>query len=592
MGGFFSQIVNHLDVVFSALLNRAVAGTLLILAACLYRALLPKAPKWSRLTLWALAGIRLVLPFSIKSGWSLVPSEQILDYRTAQYAAKPQITSGIAALNRAVNPAFGESFAANPAGSINPLQSAMLLAGLLWAVGLLFMLALALVSFSRLRRRVRVSIELEEGVRLCDGIDTPFLLGLFRPVIYLPSDLEQAEQDCILAHERSHLHHGDCVWKLLGYGILCAYWFYLPVWLAYSLFCRDLELACDERVVKGYSLEEKKRYASVLLVNSLPRGAISACPLAFGEVGVKERVKRVLDKRPAKILVALALAICLAIGVCFATSPREELIYGLSSGTYVMDEADAVQILPSRVTFRMSGDRHEFVFMLSPISSYYMAGDFTISDGFVTCSDGMYTLVFKIQDNDTIVLQIPDQDGLHMNGLFVPNGTEFHYEEQGHGTLAFYDQPSDGGTARADFHVDFGQALERCEVWAELWQDGVCTKSDLLALTKEDEVLHLTFARADGMSVRVSAQADVSGARYADFSLPTDLENFDFITYSDGETQYPGDGSEYVLAVLGLDLKDERQLVCMDFSMEPALYEQTGCTLLVKASFSSAEWLR
>ena len=181
------------------------------------------------------------------------------------------------------------------------------------------------------------------------------------------------------------------MWKLLGYGLLCVYWFDPLVWLGYNLFCRDLELACDERVVKGYSLSEKKRYASVLLSNSVPRGAISVCPLAFGEVGVKERVRRVLDKKPTKVLIALALVVCLAIGVCFLTAKQETLSYGLSAGTYVMDEADAVQILPSRVTFRMSGSRQEFVFMLSPLSSYYMAGEYTINDSVVTCSDGLYT---------------------------------------------------------------------------------------------------------------------------------------------------------------------------------------------------------
>ena len=129
MGAFFEALVNHSDRIFSALLNRAVAATLLILAVCVYRALSPKAPKWSRLFLWALAGLRLCLPFSIRSAWSLVPSEKILDYETAQYAAKPEITSGIAALNQAVNPAFGESFAATPAASVNPLQVWMHLAG-------------------------------------------------------------------------------------------------------------------------------------------------------------------------------------------------------------------------------------------------------------------------------------------------------------------------------------------------------------------------------------------------------------------------------------------------------------------------------
>lgn len=315
MGAFFEALVNHSDRIFSALLNRAVAATLLILAVCVYRALSPKAPKWTRLFLWALAGLRLCLPFSIRSAWSLVPSEKILDYETAQYAAKPEITSGIAALNRAVNPAFGESFAATPAASVNPLQVWMHLAGIVWAVGVLALLLAALVSVWKLRRRVQASIELTKGVQLCDAIDTPFLLGLFRPTVYLPSQLSQRERDVVLAHEAAHKTHGDCIWKLLGYGILCVYWFYPLVWLGYGLFCRDLELACDERAVKRLSLEEKKRYASVLLSCSVSRGSFPVCPLAFGEVGVKERVKRVLDKKPAKALIALALAVCLVIGV-------------------------------------------------------------------------------------------------------------------------------------------------------------------------------------------------------------------------------------------------------------------------------------
>ena len=169
MGAFFEALVNHSDRIFSALLNRAVAATLLILAVCVYRALSPKAPKWTRLFLWALAGLRLCLPFSIRSAWSLVPSEKILDYETAQYAAKPEITSGIAALNRAVNPAFGESFAATPAASVNPLQVWMHLAGIVWAIGVLALLLAALVSVWKLRRRVQASIELTKGVRRAGG---------------------------------------------------------------------------------------------------------------------------------------------------------------------------------------------------------------------------------------------------------------------------------------------------------------------------------------------------------------------------------------------------------------------------------------
>ena len=593
MGAFFEALVNHSDRIISALLNRAVAATLLILAVCVYRALSPKAPKWTRLFLWALAGLRLCLPFSIRSAWSLVPSEKILDYETAQYAAKPEITSGIAALNRAVNPAFGESFAATPAASVNPLQIWMHLAGIVWAVGVLALLLAALVSVWKLRRRVQASIELTKGVRLCDAIDTPFLLGLFRPTVYLPSQLSQQERDVVLAHEAAHKTHGDCIWKLLGYGILCAYWFYLPVWLGYALFCRDLELACDERAVKRLSLEEKKRYASVLLSCSVPCGSFPVCPLAFGEVGVKERVKRVLDKKPAKALIALALAVCLVIGVCFLTAKQDEQIYGLSAGSYVMDEADAVQILPSRVTFRMSGSRHEFVFMLSPISSYYMAGDYTINDGLVTCSDGTYTLVFKIQDNDTIVLQIPNQDGLHMSGLFIPNGTEFYYEEPDDSRLIFYKQEPPAGAQRADFRVSFDDKLSYGEVWAEYWQNGTCTRSQPLTLTTADEKLHLVFQNPFSSQnavpvVQLSLEADAARQVSASFTMPEDMIGFGFNSYEDGTELPLQDGEDVVLASLVPDLGDGvRMYSCTELAAMPELYQEADSILIVKAAFES-----
>ena len=593
MGAFFEALVNHSDRIFSALLNRAVAATLLILAVCVYRALSPKAPKWTRLFLWALAGLRLCLPFSIRSAWSLVPSEKILDYETAQYAAKPEITSGIAALNRAVNPAFGESFAATPAASVNPLQVWMHLAGIVWAVGVLALLLAALVSVWKLRRRVQASIELTKGVQLCDAIDTPFLLGLFRPTVYLPSQLSQRERDVVLAHEAAHKTHGDCIWKLLGYGILCVYWFYPLVWLGYGLFCRDLELACDERAVKRLSLEEKKRYASVLLSCSVSRGSFPVCPLAFGEVGVKERVKRVLDKKPAKALIALALAVCLVIGVCFLTAKQDEQIYGLSAGSYVMDEADAVQILPSRVTFRMSGSRHEFVFMLSPLSSYYMAGDYTINDGFVTCSDGLYTLVFKIQDNDTIVLQIPDQDGLHMSGLFIPNGTEFHYEAPDDSRLIFYKQEPPAGAQRADFRVSFDDKLSYGEDWAEYWQNGSCTRSQPLTLTTADEKLHLVFqnpfsAQNAAPVVQLSLEADETRQVSASFTMPEDMMGFGFKSYEDGTELPLQDGEDVVLVSLVPDLGDGvRMYSCTELAAMPELYQEADSILIVKAAFGS-----
>ena len=298
----------------------------------------------------------------------------------------------------------------------------------------------------------------------------------------------------------------------------------------------------------------------------------------------------------AVLLIALALAVCLAIGVCFLTAKQETLSYGLSAGTYVMDEADAVQILPSRVTFRMSGSRQEFVFMLSPLSSYYMAGEYTINDSVVTCSDGLYTLVFKIKDNDTIVLQIPNQDGLHMSGLFIPNGTEFHYEEPSRGTLTFHTEPASANAMRADFSLDFGETIDYSEVWAEYWQDGMCTKSEPLALHREDGQLHLSFQVQNGdgenaPTVQVSMQGETSDAVLTKFALPDTMTGYLFKSYDDGQELYPLDGDTYVLAALAPDLGDGvRQVDCIDLSMEPALYEQAACMVLVRAAFGSDEF--
>lgn len=423
-----AYFLNHADLVFSALLNRAFAATFLLLAAAVYRLVFPKAPKRTRLLLWALAAVRLCLPVSVESQWSLVPSEKVLDYETAQFAAHPRITTGIAAINSAVDPAFGAAFAAAPQASINPLQAWMYAAGAIWAAGLLALLVVSAVRFVRLKRRVRVSIELEPGVRICDDMDTPFLLGIFRPVIFLPSELPESDRAFVLAHEHAHRQHGDCLWKLLGFLITCVYWFDPLTWLSYALFCRDLELACDERVVKAFALEDKKRYAAVLLSCSVPKRQLSAYPLAFGEVGVKERVKRILDQKPAKIFVLLALIVCVLIGVCFFTSQKESVAYGISDGTYVAEIDGEASLMAPRVTFFMADGRHDFTFSISPLSSTLMVGQYTIENGEVTCSDGKATLVFRVIDNDTLALVFPYGGEAPAFGA-LPSGTRFVFHE-------------------------------------------------------------------------------------------------------------------------------------------------------------------
>lgn len=309
--------------IFQKALNMSIAAGWLILAVIALRLLLRRAPKRFRLLLWAVVGLRLALPWSIESALSLIPSAQTLPEGIMLERA-PVLDTGISALNGAINPGFTAAFTPELGVSANPLQVLLPIAAALWMLGAAAMLLWALVSWLRLRKRVREAVRLEGNVYECE-IASPFVLGLFRPRIYLPFSLENGERELVLAHERAHITAGDHIIKPLGWLLLAAHWYNPLVWLAYALFCRDIELACDERVVRGLSLSDRADYSQALLDLSRPRGGVRACPLAFGESSVKGRVKSVLSyKKPAFWLVLLAVVVCVGAAVCFLTDPKEE----------------------------------------------------------------------------------------------------------------------------------------------------------------------------------------------------------------------------------------------------------------------------
>ena len=309
--------------IFQKALNMSIAAGWLILAVIALRLLLRRAPKRFRLLLWAVVGLRLALPWSIESALSLIPSAQTLPEGIMLERA-PVLDTGISALNGAINPGFTAAFTPELGASANPLQVLLPIAAALWMLGAAAMLLWALVSWLSLRKRVREAVRLEENVYECE-IASPFVLGLFRPRIYLPFSLENGERELVLAHERAHITAGDHIIKPLGWLLLAAHWYNPLVWLAYALFCRDIELACDERVVRGLSLSDRADYSQALLDLSRPRGGVRACPLAFGESSVKGRVKSVLSyKKPAFWLVLLAVVVCVGAAVCFLTDPKEE----------------------------------------------------------------------------------------------------------------------------------------------------------------------------------------------------------------------------------------------------------------------------
>ena len=311
--------------VFLKLLNLSISASWLVLAVLVLRLVSKRSPKWMNVLLWGIVALRLMLPFSIESALSLIPSAETVSPAVVQFDPAPTITSGVSVIDNAVNPALSEHFAAAPTASVNPLYVWTEIAGWVWLIGLGAMLLYALVSYLRLRRRVSVSLCVRENIYLCDAISSPFILGVVKPRIYLPSGLDEVQRQNVLSHERAHLARRDHWWKPLGFALLAVYWFNPVLWLAYTLLCRDIELACDERVIRTMDESAVKTYSTVLLACSMPRKAVITCPLAFGEVGVKERVKNALHyKKPAFWVVAASVAVCVVVAVCFLTDPEHE----------------------------------------------------------------------------------------------------------------------------------------------------------------------------------------------------------------------------------------------------------------------------
>ena len=320
-----------MEMIFLNVFNRSLAAGWLILAVIVVRFLLKKAPRRLSCVLWAVVAVRLLCPFFPASSFSLIPSRETISAEVVRFAPAPAIDSGIPALNEALNPMIGERFAPAPGTSVNPLYIWTAIAGIVWLVGVAVMAGYALLGSLRMRSVVREAVPLESGaalpdnVWLCDAVRSPFILGIVRPKIYLPSGITREQMLCILAHEQAHVERLDHCLKPFGWLLLSVYWFHPLVWIAYMLFCRDLELACDEKVVGGMDLDGRKAYSHALLACSLQRKMIFSYPLAFGEIGVRERVKGILHyRKPAGWLAAVAVLACAAVAVCFLTDPKEK----------------------------------------------------------------------------------------------------------------------------------------------------------------------------------------------------------------------------------------------------------------------------
>ena len=306
---------------FLSVVNMSIAASWIVLAVLLLRFLLKKAPKWITVLLWAVVAIRLICPFAIESKASLIPSSQTISPGIMTDTV-PQVYTGIPAVNNRINPIIGDSFAPNPGDSINPLQVIIPVASVLWAVGILALIVYGSISYLRIRKKTATAVLLRDNIYQSEAVISPFVLGILRPRIYLPFSVSASEMLHVIAHEEAHLRRKDHWWKPIGFAILALHWFNPLMWLAYVLLCRDIEMACDQKVVKDLSVAERADYSQALLHCSVGRRMVVSCPLAFGEVGVKDRVKSVLNyKKPAFWILATGILASVVLAVCFLTDP-------------------------------------------------------------------------------------------------------------------------------------------------------------------------------------------------------------------------------------------------------------------------------
>ena len=348
--------------VFLKIVNMSISASWIVFAVLLLRLVLKRAPKWIPVLLWGIVAVRLLCPFTLESSVSLIPSSETISPEIMMDRA-PEISTGIDYFDQAVNPLISETFAPEPIASANPLQILIPVAANLWLLGLLVLLLYAACSYLTLRRKLATAVLLRDNIFQSEQVDSPFVLGLVEPRIYLPFRMEGESLQYVIAHEQAHICRGDHWWKLFGFFLLAIHWFNPFLWLAYALFCRDIELACDESVIRELEKEERADYTQALLSCSVNRRQAAVCPLAFGEVGVKERVKSVMNyRKPAFWVIALSILACAVVAVCFLTDPDT-------------DSYDLRIVVPA-------GSQEQFWFAeeeISPLGSFVA----------VTCGDGL-----------------------------------------------------------------------------------------------------------------------------------------------------------------------------------------------------------
>ena len=322
-----------MESLFIHLFNMSLSASWVVIAVILLRLVFAKAPKYIRCIMWSFVGLRLIFPFSFKSILSLIPSTNTVTNEIL-YSPAPTVNTGVDIFDRNVNPIISSSLAPNVGDSVNPMQVIAFIASIIWIAGIICMIIYSAISYFTVKYKVRGSIEQSKGIMLCDNIPSPFILGIIKPVIYIPTGLCDEDLSYVISHEKAHIKRLDYIWKPIGFLLLTIYWFNPLMWVSYIFLCRDIELACDEKVIKELGADIKKNYSQALINLSISKKFISACPLAFGEGSVNKRIKSILSyKKPTLWILIIAIISCIILGVCFLTDPidKNSDSYGIST---------------------------------------------------------------------------------------------------------------------------------------------------------------------------------------------------------------------------------------------------------------------
>ncbi len=307
----------------SNVINASIAASWLVLAVFFLRVILKKAPRWIHVCLWGIVALRLLLPFSIESSFSLIPSAETIPQEILRYEGA--LLKQQAHIDIVSNPVYAAEISADLVQTVDQMNVQILSFTTVWMAGMILLLLYTAISYGLLRRKVGTAVLLRYNIYQSEYVTTPFVLGIIKPKIYLPFTMSKGDIVYVVSHEKAHIRRHDHWWKPLGFLLLTIHWFNPMMWLAYKLFSRDIELACDEYVIANLDNEQRADYAQALLACSVGCEIPAACPIAFGEVGVKTRIRSIMNyKKPAFWIILVAVSLCLVVAICFLTDPKSE----------------------------------------------------------------------------------------------------------------------------------------------------------------------------------------------------------------------------------------------------------------------------